>query len=736
MTHLSGRVLLSRLALLAGAVLFALTLLYTDFSSIGAVSARLGIALPLALLPAAAWHLLRTAAWQCCFPTALPLSFVRLFRVRLAAEAISFVTIRGIGGEPIKVSLLQELPAPMSAAAVALERVAYLVVTAVIIGLAAAVALFTLPLSPAWRHVFRGLAIVSACVILGLVALLLRREPEAAVTHTPPIAPHAGRVRRALALFVRELDRQWRDLAYGDRRRLLVLLSLESGAYVMMALEVWVALWAMDVPISAAGAMAIETLTRVASMLSAFIPGNIGALEASNVAAATALQASGGAAALAIVRRLRGLIWCAAGFALAPHDGMRGSRASSRAASDPGTVVDHAKRTLVVVDPAGPSPAIALTDRWGGLPIGERMIRAAAHGYARLVIWSPQRSPQWMALAGAHGGSLQTTIVDDFAESRRPNWRQAQWRRHADALDPDAFDTWRVPTTRDALATAERDLRQSIIKPTDGTVARFNRRLSTPLSVWLIRSLRLSPNAMSVFVLILGLWAGWLFSRGDYVSGVLAAAISLGASILDGCDGELARLQYRQSSFGCWLDTLADYVYYVATFVGLTVGMVRYTNRPEFWWVGGALLAGAVLTFVLLILLRHRATSGRPERLHAATKAHFNAGKPWARLVAKLAPCATRATMPYGIFVLALVDLLPVVLILGAIGAQIYWISLAVELRRLLPSAADQPIEHGAAARRETVADLEALGEPELFQLSDATLEPRHVSAGLRRQHT
>ena len=36
------------------------------------------------------------------------------------------------------------------------------------------------------------------------------------------------------------------------------------------------------------------------------------------------------------------------------------------------------------------------------------------------------------------------------------------------------------------------------------------------------------------------------------------------------------------------------------------------------------------------------------------------------------------------VVLLALLGLTPVVVVLGAIGAQIYWISLAVELRRLL----------------------------------------------------
>ena len=44
-------------------------------------------------------------------------------------------------------------------------------------------------------------------------------------------------------------------------------------------------------------------------------------------------------------------------------------------------------------------------------------------------------------------------------------------------------------------------------------------------------------------------------------------------------------------------------------------------------------------------------------------------------------------------------------------------------------------LEYRTASRRETGADLEAHGEAELFQLSDATLERRHVSVYLRREH-
>jgi phosphatidylglycerophosphate synthase len=235
------------------------------------------------------------------------------------------------------------------------------------------------------------------------------------------------------------------------------------------------------------------------------------------------------------------------------------------------------------------------------------------------------------------------------------------------------------------LAAAERTLRSSIIKPTDGRMGRFNRRMSIPISVALIRLTRCSANAMSVFLIALGLYAGWLFSLGTYTSGIVAALVSLAASILDGCDGELARLQYADSKFGVWLDTLGDYSYYLAIFGGLTVGAVQQTQSTGFWWIGGAAMCGSLLTFALLILLRQRITRGRPERLRSTAQSHFERrGTRWTALAARLSTVATRATMPYGVLAFALAGALPALLVLAAIGANVYWVCLLIESGRLL----------------------------------------------------
>jgi phosphatidylglycerophosphate synthase len=679
----SQRQFLSVAALLLGLGLLTFTLIHVDLGSLDRLARQLGAALPIILLPGAAWHLVRTAAWQRCFSADARPTFARALRVRLAAEAFSFVTIRGIAGEPLKVVLLApEIPTPVSAAAVALERAAYLLVTAVIIVVAAFVAATTLALSGRWIGIFGIMAVVTILIIVALVRVAARPERR-------PRSRRAGSGSPSFfERFAHEFVEQLRSLLRSDRRRLAALITFETAAYALMVTEVWVVLRVAGTSATGVGALAVETFTRVASFASAFIPANLGALEASNAAAANAVGAAGGAAALALVRRLRGLVWCVVGFAIYP-------RLHSRSA--PEQTPNHTP--LVIVEEAGSE--VSVLDHVGGLPIGERLALAAARaGYKRLLVWTPTQGREWCQLARRLPDGPCMTVVDNPAE-----WQKALAELGntesprvltADFVPLKVDETRtlqgiRVASRRD-LPIAERELRQSIFKPTDGRLGRFNRRMSIPLSVALIRWVRLSPHVMSVLIIGLGLYAGWLFSVGRYATGVLAALVSLAASILDGSDGELARLQFKESAFGCWLDTVGDYTYYLAIFAGLTIGTVRQTGWSGFWWVGAALLIGTLLTFVLMTLLRRRITGGRPDQFRTIAKSYFyGTRKRWAFVVAKLSNCATRATMPYGILALALLNLLPVVLVLAALGAQIYWISLAVQLRRLL--AAGRSIE-------------------------------------------
>jgi phosphatidylglycerophosphate synthase len=234
------------------------------------------------------------------------------------------------------------------------------------------------------------------------------------------------------------------------------------------------------------------------------------------------------------------------------------------------------------------------------------------------------------------------------------------------------------------LPAAEQTIRRASYKDTDAVIARFNRRISLPISIALIPT-PLTANQLSIILVAIGFYSGWLFSLGHYSTGVLAAFLSLAASVLDGCDGEIARLKYQESKLGCWIETFGDYSYYLAIFVGLTIGAVRQSHVDAYYWFGGIALVGTLLSFAILIFLRSRITTDGPETLSAVMQARFLSQPTLlSRIVVKVSCAATRAGMPYGIMGFALVNALPGIVVLAAIGANVYWISLAVKMPHLL----------------------------------------------------
>jgi phosphatidylglycerophosphate synthase len=746
-------------ALAIGIALFAAALYYINITLAVGTIRRLGVALPLAMAASGLWHLARTWAWAWCFHQPRQVPFRRLVRVRLAAEAFSYLTLRGIAGEPLKVVLLADrVDAREATAAVALERLAYMVGTTLIVGIGSVVAMAALPLTAMWFRVFRAFAIAAA--VLGLLTAIIVTGRGAYVQAL--FEAWDRRFGTAIAgtrvpRFIAAVERRMLDLVRGNPTRLAVLLTATIVSYALMALEAWLILNASGTPASAVGALAVETFSRVASFASAFIPANLGALEASSLAAAAAAGVAGGGAALALARRIRGLFWAGVGLAIYPGATWLPATLDSPATgADPvqGVAVGDERVLLYVAhDHRVPvSPHVRLA----GLPLSERILRAAFKaGYTRVIVWTDatggtgdgfthlarrfagrvivaRDAGAWQAAVGAldpaagvtaigPGTLVSPALLADAASASVPpgdirdvrageGWpvsglvrlragAATDAARLADALHarlrldgrPSGDDVShgrarlaiRIAAPQD-LAAAEHTLRRSSYKDTDAKVARFNRRISLPISVALMRT-PLTANQLSVILVAVGFYSGWLFSTGHYLAGVLGGFLSLAASVLDGCDGEIARLKYQESALGCWIETFGDYSYYIAIFIGLTLGAVRQTGWETFYWIGGAALAGTLVTFALLIYLRARITNGQPTRLHAVARDRFQAEPTfWSRLIWRVSFVATRAAMPYGIMLLALVNLLPVVVVLAAIGGNVYWISLVLKLRDLL----------------------------------------------------
>ena len=97
-------------------------------------------------------------------------------------------------------------------------------------------------------------------------------------------------------------------------------------------------------------------------------------------------------------------------------------------------------------------------------------------------------------------------------------------------------------------------------KPQDGFVSRFlNRPISRRATSFLLK-FPIHPNGWTISIFVLPLIAGAFLMRGDYASVVIGAAIFQAFSILDGCDGEIARAKNLESKFGERLDSLCDFL--------------------------------------------------------------------------------------------------------------------------------------------------------------------------------
>src|SRR5687768_5471205 len=109
------------------------------------------------------------------------------------------------------------------------------------------------------------------------------------------------------------------------------------------------------------------------------------------------------------------------------------------------------------------------------------------------------------------------------------------------------------------------------------------------------------------------------------------------------------------------------------------------TQAEVFYWIGAAAMAGTLITFALLIYLRARITNGQPNRLHAVARDRFHIQQTlWSRIIWRISFVTTRAAMPYVIMVFALLYLLPGIIVLAAIAANLYWLTLSIRLRDLL----------------------------------------------------
>jgi len=125
---------------------------------------------------------------------------------------------------------------------------------------------------------------------------------------------------------------------------------------------------------------------------------------------------------------------------------------------------------------------------------------------------------------------------------------------------------------------AEKKLLDTLKKASDGPISRhLNRPLSTRITRYLLRT-DITPNHVSFFSFILAMVGALFFFLGGYSNLVIGALLAQAASVIDGCDGEIARLKFQVTEFGGWFDAVLDRYADAFLLFGLTYH-VYITNR-------------------------------------------------------------------------------------------------------------------------------------------------------------
>ncbi|HEX2659652.1 MAG TPA: CDP-alcohol phosphatidyltransferase family protein [Polyangia bacterium] len=158
-----------------------------------------------------------------------------------------------------------------------------------------------------------------------------------------------------------------------------------------------------------------------------------------------------------------------------------------------------------------------------------------------------------------------------------------------------------------------------------GIVARhLNKKISFRITRHVLCHLPVTPNQVTLGAAVIGLIGCVIIASGGYfaiVAGLLLAQLQ---SILDGCDGELARVRFQQSRIGEWLDTLVDDFMNLCLVGSLTVGIARGSGSTLAAVVGGTAFCMFLFYNVIsyrellrqgvggeLINIRWRLTSGK-----------------------------------------------------------------------------------------------------------------------------
>ncbi len=138
---------------------------------------------------------------------------------------------------------------------------------------------------------------------------------------------------------------------------------------------------------------------------------------------------------------------------------------------------------------------------------------------------------------------------------------------------------WSDCDTYADIKFAENKLLKSLTESKDGFLSKkINRKVSTFLTRFLIKT-PITPNMISFAIPIIGILTFFILAKGTYPWILIGGLLIQFMSIIDGCDGELARIKFLRSKWGGFLDANLDKYVDTAIVAGMALGYLKITGN-------------------------------------------------------------------------------------------------------------------------------------------------------------
>lgn len=229
------------------------------------------------------------------------------------------------------------------------------------------------------------------------------------------------------------------------------------------------------------------------------------------------------------------------------------------------------------------------------------------------------------------------------------------------------------------LPVARSHLLQTLGKDTDGFMAKHvERPISIAITRWLAET-PVTPNQMTLVSVAFGLIGAPFFLSASPIWQTVGALLFLWHSILDGCDGELARLKFMESRWGGVLDFWGDNVVHVAIFACIAIGWAMVVDAA---WplIPGVAAAGGTICSASWVYFRVMRGSDDAGPLYTSVSKEPSEG------LSKLLDGASRRDFIYLVILAAAFGKASWFLVMAAVGAPVFFVMLLVAAAREIRS--------------------------------------------------